>query len=411
METETKARRERGEGHLFLRGRIWWMAFYDHGRSVRESCNTDNEKKSLKMLRDRLAEVRTGIFRDTQNIKYEQLRDAFYRDYEINARKSLRRDKEGNPYLDKVARLDAFFSGWRAAEIDVDSISRFIEQEKKKSGLASGTINRSVSALRRMFNLAKKQGKLRDVPYFPMLKEAAPRQGFFEREQYETLFAALPDYLRLPLAVGYYTGMREGEILGLEWNQVDLLNGVIRLRAGETKNDEGREVPITTQLRSLLNEQSAKRVPGCEYVCFRFDRKGNAVKIEGFRKAWYTACVKAGLGRMEAVTDEKGEPLYAKPRTDRAKPKAKMRTVYRGMIFHDLRRTGVRNLVRAGVPERIAMEISGHKTRSVFERYNIVSANDIREAGRKLAEFHGAKVIHNSYTTDGKQQQTSSVVN
>jgi integrase len=398
MENEKGGRRARGEGHLYLRGETWWMAYHDHGRLIRESCDTENEKKALKMLKDRLAEVRTGIHRDTRHLRYEQLRDAFYQDYEINGRKSLRHDGEGHPHLDKVARVDHFFAGWRVSEIDVDSISRFIEGEQKR-GLAAGTINRSVSALRRMFNLAKKQGKLRDVPYFPMVKEAAPRQGFFEHEQYESLFTALPDYLRLPLALGYYTGMREGEILGLRWTQVDFISGVIRLRAGETKNDEAREIPIVSQLRGLLKEQYAEREPGCEYVCFRFEPRGHAVKIEGFRKAWDTACVKAGLGRMEAVTDEKGEPVYAKPRNDRAKPKAKVKMVYHGMIFHDLRRTGVRNLVRAGVPERVAMQISGHKTRSVFERYNIVSANDIREAGEKLGEFHSARVIHNSFTT------------
>lgn len=145
----------------------------------------------------------------------------------------------------------------------MDAISKFVAGEQER-GLAAGTINRSVSALRRMFNLAKKQGKLRDVPYFPMVKEAPPRQGFFEREDYEKLFTALPSYLRLPLALGYFTGMREGEILGLRWNQVDFLSGIIRLRAGETKNDEGREVPIASQLLESLKKQYAARQRECE---------------------------------------------------------------------------------------------------------------------------------------------------
>jgi len=137
----------------------------------------------------------------------------------------------------------------------------------------------------------------------------------------------------------------------------------------------------------LEAEHLTKRQPDCPYVCFRLDSKGHAVKVGSFRKAWQSRCVKLGLGRMEPAVDPvTGEVLYAPPRGPLSKPKAKM--VYRGMIFHDLRRTGVRNLVRAGVSEKVAQTISGHKTRAVFERYNIVSQSDVAEAGRKLAVFH-----------------------
>jgi len=119
-----------------------------------------------------------------------------------------------------------------------------------------------------MYYLAKEDDKLRDVPHFPMVDEAPPRKGFFEPHEYEKLLAALPDYLRLPLAVGYLTGMREGEILGLKWDQVEFLTGTIELLAGETKSDEARTVPIIPQLRALLVERHAKRQPGCPYVCY-----------------------------------------------------------------------------------------------------------------------------------------------
>ena len=245
------------------------------------------------------------------------------------------------------------------------------------------------SYLRRMFHLASEDGKLRDVPHFPMTKEAGARKGFFERDQYDQLMAELPDYLKLPVTIGFYTGMREGEILGLDWSQIDFLRSVICLREGETKNDEAREAPIVAQLRTLLEERHAKRRPDCPYVCYRIDRKGHAVKVESFRKAWYSSCVRCGLGKMEQATDDAGKLQYARPRGPHSKPKAK--TVYQGMIFHDLRRTGVRNLVRAGVPEKVAMSISGHKTRSVFDRYNITSGKDISEAGKKLELFHSQK--------------------
>jgi integrase len=146
---------------------------------------------------------------------------------------------------------------------------------------------------------------------------------------------------------------------------VDFLAGMITLRAGETKNDEAREVPIVPQLRALLEERHAKRIRGCDHVCFRLDPTGHTVKIEGFRKAWYSACVKVGLGKMVPSIDRAtGKPLYATPRGPRSKPKAKM--IYEGMIFNDLRRTGVRNLVRAGVHDKVAQGISGHKNAQRF---------------------------------------------
>jgi integrase len=400
-------KRDRGTGSVFARGRMAWIQYSQRGVKIRESTGISTdlpswEKKAEKLLRKKIGEVEAGVHRDLRQLRYEDLRDAFLADYRVNRRKSLRFDKKGDPYLDKVTRLDDFFVGYRASDVDADLVRKFTADQQGK-GLANGSINRSISALRRMFNLAAEDGKLRNLPHFPMLKEAAPRQGFFESQQYEELARALPDYLRLPLAVGFFTGMRLGEILALQWGQVDFLAGAINLRAGETKNDEGRTVPIVPQLRALLIGQRSRRQPGCEFVCFRLDRKGNATKIRGFRKAWYRACIKAGLGRMEPVIDSAGKAVLEKPRGLRSKPKPKM--VYQGTIFHDLRRTGVRNLVRAGVPERIAMTISGHRTRSIFERYNIVSPSDVVEAGRKLAAFHSKKFGHNSDTVDPETHQ------
>ena len=87
--------------------------------------------------------------------------------------------------------MDSFFSGYRVSEIDASLIRKFVSEQQAK-GLANGTINRSVSALRRMYYLAKEDDKLRDVPHFPMVDEAPPRKGFFEAHEYEKLLAALP---------------------------------------------------------------------------------------------------------------------------------------------------------------------------------------------------------------------------
>lgn len=404
-----ESKRARGEGRVFLRGKTCWIQYQDgRGRQVRKSADTENPKVAAKKLRKALGEVAADILPDNTNLRYEDLRDSLYLDYETNSRKSLRHDKNGAPYLDKISRLNDFFAGYRASDISTDLIRKYIKDQQSRE-LANGSINRSLSALRRAFNIARQDGRLRNVPYFPMLKEAQPRQGFFERESYETLSRCLPDYLRLPLALGYFTAMRLAEIQNLTWDQVDFLNGLISLRAGETKNDGARTIPIIPQLRALLQEQFGKRSPACPYVCFRVDRAGHSVKLKGFRKAWYSACIRAGLGKMVAKVDASGDVINATPRGPRSKPKAKM--VYQGMIFHDLRRSGVRNLVRAGVSEKLARDLTGHKTSAVFFRYDISSKNDVIEAGKKLANFHDEKFRDNSGTISVPQHRVATLSN
>jgi integrase len=404
--------RERGTGRLFLRGRVWWAQYYSHGCQIRISTEETDEKKAGKVLKRKVAEVEIGTHVDLRHVTYENLCRAYYLDYEAQGRKSLKRDGEGNPYNDAAKRLDLFFSGFRANEIDAEQIKRFAREQREK-GLSNASINRSVSALRRMFTLAREEGKLRNLPYFPMLRENPPRKGFFEKADYEALSAELPDYARLPLALGYFTGMRKSEVLGLRWEQVDFLKGTITLYAGETKNGDGRVIPIVPQLRVLLRERYAARERACPYVCYRLDRRGHTVRIKGLRKVWESRCVKLGLGKMEPVVDPAtGEVLYDKPRSDRRSAKPKVKMTYVGKTFHDLRRSAVRFLVRAGVPEKVAMGISGHKTRSVFDRYNIVSGSDLDAAALKMADYYEReKVGDNSGTMDTEAPQAGSLVN
>jgi integrase len=157
-------------------------------------------------------------------------------------------------------------------------------------------------------------------------------------------------------------GWRKGEIASLLWADVDA--DVIRLRAEHSKNRRGRSVPLRdgdgklTQVGQLIERRRSARTiktdVGLQLASYVFHRKGEP--IGDFRKAWTTACTKAGL---------------------------------MGRLFHDLRRTAVRNMVRAGVPERVAMEISGHRTRSIFDRYNIVNERDKQDAMRRTQEYLG----------------------
>jgi integrase len=213
-------------------------------------------------------------------------------------------------------------------------------------------INRELAALKRMFNLALHAEKISRKPYISMLEENNARQGFFERPEFDAVLAKLPDYLRPPMTLTYWTGWRlKSEILPLTWSQVDFDTGVIRLEPGVAKNKDGRHFPLMDELRALLESQWEEHLthyPECPWV---FHYRGACIVTVS--KAWRRACQAIGLS---------------------------------GKILHDFCRTAVRNLVRAGVPERVAMMLTGHKTRSVFDRYHIVSDRDLREAVQKLSQ-------------------------
>lgn len=278
---------------------------------------------------------------------FEDIAADFVRDYEINLKRSVGKARKS------VERLGAFFAGWRAVSITASDVRAYVEK-RLAAGFANGSVNRELAALKRMLRLAVDAGRLDRAPHIAMLREAPPRAGFFEAEQFRAVLRGLPEPVRPVALFAYETGWRYREVLGLQWRQVDLDRGCVRLDPGTTKSGEGRLAYLSPALLDALRARAAatrdlERRRGL-VVPHVFHRRGRQVR--GFRRAWRSACNRAGAP---------------------------------GMIFHDLRRTAVRNMVRAGVPERVAMQISGHKTRAVFERYNIVSDVDLMTAATKVA--------------------------
>jgi integrase len=108
-----------------------------------------------------------------------------------------------------------------------------------------------------MLNLGAQQtpAKVDRVPYIPMLKENNIRKGFFEHADFLALRDALPSYLKGSVTFAYKVGWRVSEIAGLTWKHVDLVNGIVRLETGETKNDEGRTVYLDDELKEVFNRQ------------------------------------------------------------------------------------------------------------------------------------------------------------
>jgi len=233
-----------------------------------------------------------------------------------------------------------------------------------------------------MFNLGLGDKVLR-VPKFPRLLERNVRTGFVNDSEYCELAQTCSKqglWLRALFEAGYRIGWRVSELLGLRVGQVDLLHRTVRLEPGQTKNGEGRTAPIDDRLYPWLEQC----VLGKDADRFVFSRDPDGFRpIGDFRTAWQKACSLAGVGRMLCGTCNTPMTGSTCPYCN-AERTLKEQT-YDGLIFHDLRRTAVRNMVRAGVPERVAMTISGHLTRSVFDRYDVVNEADLHEAGRKMA--------------------------
>ncbi len=349
-------------GRKFLRGTIWWIQYFFNGEDRRESTHSTNEAVADKLLTQRMAKKDDGTLTEAaiKPRKFDDLQAAIEGEYQLNQRPSLDRVQVA------FKALGAMFTGWKANAITKDRLMEYANA-RIAEGKAHSTVRYELACLRRAFRLAEIP-----CPYFPSLSIQNTRTGFFEWPDFCAVLDHLPKYLRPVMTVGYFTGWRvQSELLPLQWSHVNFGAGTITLDPGSTKNHEGRVYPFS-QFPALLSVLQTQRETAQQigkarglivpWVFFRLT-KTTVEPIKSYKTAWTRATQAAGV-------------------PDR--------------LVHDLRRTGVRSLRLAGVPENVAMQLTGHKTRSVFDRYDIVDGRDRGFAVGKLAAFHA----HNSTLQD-----------
>jgi integrase len=275
-------------------------------------------------------------------------------DYRVNGWRSLR---DAAPH---VETLRATFGLDRALDITADRISAYADARRTQDHVAGATVNRERAALRRMFSLAVRAGKLASRPPITLLREDNVREGFCDPPEFARLLAELhvrnaPDVADAA-EFAYLTCLRRGNALSAQWSWFTLriengavTGGSVRLPGAVTKNKKPLALVLTKQLLALVARRWALRVPECPYV---FHRNGRPIR--DFRATWAVACKAVGLPRL---------------------------------FFHDLRRSGARNYRRAGVTEDVIMRIGGWKTPSMFRRYNVVDERDLTEAAERLSGF------------------------
>lgn len=354
-------KRERGQGGLFKNPNStrWYAQWYGpDGRQHRVSTGTDVKQKAQAILSKLMVENANGAtpITEVKRVTYQSLREALLDSYRNKGNKSLQTLADGSETIWGLKDLDDFFGDALATQITSDRVREFI-RKRQQDGVGNATINSSLALLRRMFTIARKERKLQEhhAPHIELLKAPAARKGFLAPEDFARLLSALPRNLQPLVTLLYYTGVRLGEALQVEWPQVNLDVALIRLEAEQTKNSEARTVPLPNPLVEMLRGQEPK--------------EGRVFDATNLRKTFHQACASVGLGTLTEVPGKPYDPRYE------------------GLIIHDLRRSAVRNLIQAGAPQAVAMKISGHKTASVFQRYNIVDTAQVSAVMRRVEQL------------------------
>jgi integrase len=378
---------ERGQGCLVRYEGVatWFSVYHQRGVEHRRTTGKTDIKAARKKHREFLDKVaaeryggKTLPTPKDERVTVGALLDELSADFRLRGTKWW--ESGAKSYITTVRE---WFDEVRATKLMPLDVDRYIEA-KLREGYAPASVNRQTGLLRQALRLGYERGKLDRVIKVRRLPERNARQGFFERADVDKVIGFLPDYLQDFTRFAYLTAWRRGEVSSLRWSDVDRNGGVIRLRPDHSKNGRGRTIAIEGDLCRIIERRvQARVVPGkdgqpdrvAEHV---FHHVGRA--IGDFRKAWASACVEAGLTRLKL--DAQGQPIV----DEEGQPK-----LVPAKLFHDLRRSGVRNMVRAGVRERVAMEISGHRTRSIFDRYNITSEEDLRDAMRRTSRYVNAQ--------------------
>jgi integrase len=273
-----------------------------------------------------------------------------------------KKNASGRQNIQQVAlHMRPFFGKVPADELTSALFEKYIDKRTDEEA-APATVNRELAHLKRALNLAlrREPPQVTQFPHIEMLKVSNARQGFLRHDQYVALKHALPEYLVPIFIAAYHVGTRRGELLQVEFQDIEMnalgkegkVRPQFRLYPDATKNGKGRIIPIYGEMVEVFKQQIAmtrESYPKCTHL---FHCQGEP--ILSFYKAWATATDAVGLS---------------------------------GLLFHDLRRTGVRDLIRAGNDRKSAMAISGHLTEHTFERYNITDEEDLHVAADKMTNY------------------------
>jgi integrase len=366
-----------GFGSIYRRGERWAVEFWKGGVQHRESARTTSEQEAIAHLRKRVEEFARGKYVGARSprVTVADLLKLVTADYATTGNRS------GRTLKYRVDALASELGHLRVTNVSSSAVEAY-KANRLSEGKAKATINRELACLKRAYRLAESNRpplvRAHCVPSIELYREDNVRRALLDYPDYVALLAHLPAPIDDAVTFAYLTGWRRAEVLGLTWLEVDRAHSLITRSTAQWKNGDPRELPLSPALSALIEKRWQARLVGgwsgprvCERV---FHRNGEPVR--DFRSAWRKA--------VQAI----GKP---------------------GLLFHDLRRAALTNLVQAGVGEQVAMRISGHRTPSVFRRYRIVSTDDVlvalaRTESRLTADPHNSALLPHSAKGNAQEE-------
>ena len=365
-----RGRRTHGTGRLFRRrsrhsGKplpTWWLSYYKDGKEVRESANSEDRQVALDLLRERLKALSDGTAVDPtrERLTVNAILDGLLAYYDRRGHRSR------ESAVSQVKAWREVLGPKRALVVTTRRCDTIIGDWKAGS-MSHGTINHRISLLRRAYRLAKLRLDPARLDFTDLfLPDNSPRGHYLSAADFAAIHRGLPEYLNDFFEFAYLVGTRKGQLARTTWAHWNADTREFTWSAAEVKARRDFVLPLDGRPLDMILARYPQRRIYCRYV-FHGPRCAPGHKpsrrygcVGDFKKAWASACEKAGfpVGRVNG-----------------------------GFVFHNTRHTAVTNLVNAGVPAHEAMAVSGHRTRSVFDRYSIPLKDQTRAALRRTSAY------------------------
>lgn len=359
----------RGAGHLYRpkyttaagevreAGVFWWKC----GRlRVSTGCRTEDDAQRWAI--QRLVEMRRGhlVGAALKPLHWDDLERLLEDRWALDGRHGLLQARSALRHLRKA------FAGWKVDAIATDAITRYAVR-RRDEGAAPATCNLELAILRRAFSLAREAGRVQVIPVIHRLPGVRHRTGTVERGELEAILDKMPVRYHAPIRFLYLTGWREGEALGLTWQHVDLHAGELRLDTSKTGEPRKLHFGQETALHRLLQDVADARQALSPYVFP--GRAGRRIDRTALQKAWRRGCDAAGVP---------------------------------GKLIHDLRRTMVRDLRRAGVSLAVAMASVGHRSLDVHQGYSVIAREDLEHGLDQVEALRAGEPVQIRLTSIGR---------